>query len=354
MVVADEPFAAQAGLEILRQGGNAVDAAVAVAFALAVTDPPAGNLGGGGFMLIRLADGTAVVIDYRETAPGAARWDMFLDRSRHLIPDASTQGWGSAGVPGTVAGMDLALRTHGTLSLAQVLAPAIRLAEEGFPVSKPLAELLREETGRLSRDRETRRILLRGGRLYQAGDTLKQKDLARTLKRLAEKGARDFYQGKIAKEFLEASRAAGGLFTREDLRAYQARLRPPLRGRFRDFEILAPPPPSSGGVALLETLNLLEPLLSPEQRPESPRTMHLVAEALRRAFADRARYLADPDFAPVPLQALLDKEYAAAWRATLDPERASSSATPPELGVGGARISKSRNRPRRGGRSRAW
>lgn len=325
MVVAADSLAAQAGIEILRQGGNAVDAAVAVAFALAVTEPRAGNLGGGGFMLIRMADGRAVMVDYRETAPGAARWDMYLDAEGSLIPGRSTTGWLSAGVPGTLSGMELALKTYGTLSLEKVLAPAIRLAEEGFPVSERLADSLRENADRLQRDPVSRRLFLHKGLTYQAGETLVQEDLARTLKKIADKGAREFYGGSLGRKFVRESKRAGGLFTLDDLRNYRAVLREPLRGTFHGYEILTVRPPSSGGVALLEALNMLESLLEPTDRPAGPETLHIVTEVLRRAFADRARYLADADFAPVPVAALIDKEYAAEFRATIDPDHASLS-----------------------------
>ena len=327
MVVAAEPFAAEAGIEILRQGGNAVDAAVAVAFALAVTHPSAGNLGGGGFMLIRKANGRATFVDYRETAPAAARPDMYLDDKGELIPGRSTEGWQAAGVPGTVAGLELALRVHGTMSLHQVLEPAIRLADKGFPVSERLARSLQRNADRLGRDPESRKIFLRHARPYQPGEVLKQKDLARTLKRIAALGARDFYEGWLARRFVKESKKGGGLFTRDDLKDYRAVLRQPVRGSFRGYEILTAPPPSSGGVALLETLNMLEPLLADADRPDDPATIHLVTEALRRAFADRARYLADSDFVQVPVQALTDKAYAAEFRSSIDRERASASTT---------------------------
>jgi len=327
MVVAAEPFAAEAGIEILRQGGNAVDAAVAVAFALAVTHPSAGNLGGGGFMLIRKANGRATFVDYRETAPAAARPDMYLDDKGELIPGRSTEGWQAAGVPGTVAGLELALRVHGTMSLHQVLEPAIRLADKGFPVSERLARSLERNADRLGRDPESRKIFLRHGRPYRPGEVLKQKDLARTLKRIAALGARDFYEGSLAERFVKESKKGGGLFTRDDLKDYRAVLRQPVRGSFRGYEILTAPPPSSGGVALLETLNMLEPLLTAEDKPDDPATIHLVTEALRRAFADRARYLADSDFVQVPVQALTDKAYAAEFRSSIDRERASASTT---------------------------
>jgi len=326
MVAAAEPFAAEAGLEILRQGGNAVDAAVAVAFALAVTHPEAGNLGGGGFMLIRLADGTAVMVDYRETAPAAATWDMFLDENGKLIPGSSTTGWRSAAVPGTVAGLELALKTHGTLSLAQVMAPAIRLAEEGFPVSERLARSLRDHAARLSHDPESRRLFIRNTDYYQPGERLVQKDLARTLKKIAAKGTEEFYQGSVARRLVEESKRGDGLFALDDLRNYRPMLREPLRGSVRGYEIIAAAPPSSGGVAVLEALNMLEGLLTPKDSPENPETLHVLVEVLRRVFADRARYLADPDFAEVPVAGLISKDYAAAFAAGISRQRASASA----------------------------
>jgi gamma-glutamyltranspeptidase/glutathione hydrolase len=326
MVVAIEPFAAEAGLEILRQGGNAIDAAVAVGFALAVTHPEAGNLGGGGFMLIRQAEGTAAMVDFRETAPAAARWDMFLDAQGNLVPDSSTRGWRSACVPGTVAGLELALRTYGTLPLAKVTVPAIRLAEKGFPVSERLARSLREAAPLLSHDPESRRIFLRNGHYYEAGELLVQKDLARTLKRIARKGAQEFYQGSLAGRLVQESKLGRGLFTRDDLRRYRAVLRQPLYGQVGGAEIITAPPPSSGGVALLETLNMLEPVLTPEDAPEKPATIHVMVEALRRAFADRTRYLADPDFAEIPVAGLTSKEYAAAFAASIRREHSSASA----------------------------
>jgi len=325
MVAAAEPFAAEAGLEILRQGGNAVDAAVAVAFALAVTHPTAGNLGGGGFMLIRLADGTAVMVDYRETAPAAATWDMFLDEQGKLIPGSSTKGWRSAAVPGTVAGLELALKTHGTKSLEEVMAPAIRLAEEGFPVSERLAKSLRQHAAPLSHDAESRRIFLHEHEYYQPGEVFVQKELARTLKKIAEKGAKEFYQGSLARRLVAESKRGGGLFTLDDLSNYRPMLREPLRGSARGYEIITGSPPSSGGVALLETFNMLESLLTPDDSPEKPETLHLLAEVLRRAFADRARYLADPDFAEVPVAGLINKDYAAAFAAGISRQRASAS-----------------------------
>lgn len=325
MVVADESHAAEAGVEILRRGGNAVDAAVAVGFALAVTHPVAGNLGGGGFMLVRMADRSSLLVDYREMAPLAARWDMYLDAEGTPVAERSREGWVAAGVPGTVAGLELALRAYGTLSLAEVLEPAIRLAEKGFPVSERLARELRAEAPRLERFRESRKIFLRKGRLYRPGEIFRQKNLARTLKKIARSGAREFYEGSIAKRLAKEMRRHGGLITLEDLRRYRVRLREPLRGSFRGYEILGAPPPSSGGIAVLEMLNILEPLLPANTQAQTPETLHLVAEAMRRAFADRARFLGDADFARVPVRGLIDPRYADEHRASIDPTRASPS-----------------------------
>lgn len=326
MVVADDRAAVEAGLEILRRGGNAVDAAVAVAFALGVTDPAAGNIGGGGFMLIRMADGGVFFVDYREAAPLAARGDMYLDEQGNFVPERSTVGWLAAGVPGTVAGLELALRALGTMSLEQVMAPAIRLAEKGFPVSERLAASLRREASLLERFSETRKIFLRKGRFYQPGEILKQKNLAKTLKKIARRGAQEFYAGSIAKRLAKEMRRHGGLITLDDMRRYRARLREPLRGEFRGYEIFSAPPPSSGGVVLLEMLNILSPFLPEHPAAHAPDTVHLVAESMRRAFADRARFLGDADFARVPVRGLLDPCYAAEHRATIDPSRASASA----------------------------
>ena len=327
MIAAVEPFAAEAGLEIFRQGGNAVDAAVAVAFALAVTHPLAGNLGGGGFMLIHLADGTDVFVDFRETAPGAATADMYLGPDGKLAVGASTRGWRSSGVPGSVAGLALALEKYGTLPLETVMAPAIRLARKGFPVSTRLAEQLRQHGPRLGRNLESRRIFLRDGKFFEPGDKLVQKDLARTLQRIARKGAGEFYSGALAADFVRESAFGAGLFTREDMSGYRAVIRQPLRGSFRGHTIVTAPPPSSGGVALLETLNMLEVLLGAKDAPGEAATLHLLTEALRRAFADRARHLADADFAEVPVAGLVSKDYAAACAATISREKASPSAS---------------------------
>lgn len=312
MVVASEPWASEAGLEILRAGGNAVDAAVAVGFALAVTYPQAGNIGGGGFMLIRLAGGEAMVVDYREEAPASATRDMFLDAQGKLIPETSTVGPLAVCVPGTVAGLAQAHRTYGKLPWARVLRPAIRLAEQGFPVSYSFSASLREHQEQLAKFSETRRIFLRNGRFYEPGEVFRQADLARTLRQIAVSGPKVFYQGRIARAIAATVKKHGGVLKREDLLEYQAKIRPPLRGSFRGYEILTVPPPSSGGVGLLEMLNVLEPM--DLGAPNSFQSIHWVAEAMRRAYADRAAYLGDADFVAVPVRGLISRQYAAKLR----------------------------------------
>lgn len=312
MVVAGEPFAAEAGLEVLRAGGNAIDAAVAVGFALAVTHPEAGNIGGGGFMLIRLANGEATVVDYREEAPAAASHNMFLSARGELIADASVVGPLAAGVPGTVAGLALAEQKHGKLGLARVLEPAIRLAEQGFPVSYALSESLREERELLSKFPETSRVFLRDGRLYEPGEIFKQPDLGQTLRDIAREGPQAFYRGRVAEAIVATMEKYHGLISRLDLEQYQPKVRRPLEGHFRGFKILTVPPPSSGGVVLIEMLNVLEPL--DLGSPNSFHSMHLIAETMRRAYADRAAYLGDADYARVPVSGLTSPSYAAKLR----------------------------------------
>ncbi|MBZ5543534.1 MAG: gamma-glutamyltransferase [Acidobacteriia bacterium] len=312
MVVSSEPFASEAGLEILKAGGNAVDAAVAVGFALAVTHPEAGNIGGGGFMLVRLAGGESVVVDYREEAPAAASRDMYLDSEGRVIPGASTEGALAVGVPGTVAGLALAHQKYGKLPWRRVLAPAIRLAAEGFRVSYGLSESLRADAEQLAKFPESRRIFLRDGRPYEPGETFRQPELAKTLRRIARDGPAGFYQGPVARALVETMRKHQGRIELADLRHYQAKVRQPLQGSFRGYAILTVPPPSSGGIGLIEMLNVLELLdLGP---PNSYQSIHLVAETMRRAYADRAAYLGDADFASVPVGGLTSKEYAAKLR----------------------------------------
>jgi gamma-glutamyltranspeptidase / glutathione hydrolase len=312
MVVTSEPVASAVGVQILKAGGNAVDAAVAVGFALAVTYPYAGNIGGGGFMLIRRADGKKTLIDYREEAPGAATRNMYLDAQGNVIPEASTVGALSVGVPGTVAGLAQAEREYGKLGLRRVMEPAIRLAEQGFPVSYWLSKSLRSHRELLSKFEESRRIFLREGDLYKSGDILKQPELARTLRLIAHKGPEAFYHGAIANEIVGTMKKYHGIISLGDLAGYKAKERQPLEGHFRGYDVLAAPPPSSGGVALIEMLNILDPL--DLGTPDSYASMHLIAEAMRRAYADRAAYLGDTDFVSVPVQGLTSPQYAAKLR----------------------------------------
>ncbi len=312
MVVASEPHAADAGIEILKAGGNAVDAAVAVGFALAVTHPEAGNIGGGGFMLIRLAGGEVVVVDYREEAPGAASREMYLNGHGEVIPDASTIGARAVAVPGTVDGLALAHRRYGRLPWARLLRPAIRLAQQGFPVSFALAESLRSESVLLSKDPESKRIFLRDGRHYEPGELFQQLELAATLRGIARQGARAFYRGDVALALAATMQEYEGLIGVEDLKQYKAKLRKPLRGSFRGYEILSVPPPSSGGIGLIEMLNILEPL--DLGQPNSFHSIHLIAQTMRRAYADRAAYLGDADFVEVPARGLTSRTYAAFLR----------------------------------------
>ncbi len=312
MVASSEPLASEVGTEILRAGGNAVDAAVAVGFALAVTHPVAGNLGGGGFMLIRLAKGEAVMVDYREAAPAAASRNMYVNSSGQIDPQASRVGILSAGVPGTVAGLALAEQKYGKLGLAQVVAPAIRLAEDGFTVSYNLGQSLRGDRDFLSRFDASRRIFLRDGRFYEPGEVFKQPELAETLKAVASQGAKGFYAGRVAQAIVATMQKYHGLITGQDLARYKPAMRQPLQGRFRGYEILSVPPPSSGGVALIEMLNILEPL--DLGQPDSFESMHFIVEAMRHAYADRAAYLGDPDFVSVPVARLTSQAYAAKLR----------------------------------------
>jgi gamma-glutamyltranspeptidase / glutathione hydrolase len=327
MVVTDEELGSQAGVEILKRGGNAVDAAVATAFALAVVEPDAGNIGGGGFMLIRLADGKTTFLDYREVAPGTATRDMYIGKDGKLDEEASVIGYRSVAVPGTVAGLELALKTYGTMKLADVMAPAIRLAEEGFRVSEKFAAELGEESPGLQAFPMSQRIFLDGGHLFKAGDTLKQPELAATLKRIAKNGSEEFYRGETAKLLAEEMSKNGGLITLEDLAQYKVKVREVLHAKYASgghtWEVLTSPPPSSGGVAIIEALNMLKDV--PLKGWDDPQSVHMVAETMRRVFADRAAYLADPDYSKVPVAGLTDVCYAKERAATIDPAKASSS-----------------------------
>jgi gamma-glutamyltranspeptidase/glutathione hydrolase len=327
MVATDQALASQVGTEILQHGGNAIDAAVATAFALAVVEPAAGNLGGGGFMLVRLANGKTDFFDYREVAPGKATHDMYIKPDGKLDERGSTIGYRSVAVPGTVAGLALALKTYGTKKLAEVLQPAIRLAEHGFPVSAALARELAEERDELQLFSMSRRIFLNDGKLYRVGEILRQPELAATLKRIAKKGPAEFYQGKTAKMLAHDLATMGGLVTREDLAEYQVKTREVLHANYtidgHHWEVYSAPPPSSGGVAIIEALNMLQDV--PLRGWDDPQSVHMVLEVMRRIFADRAAYLADPDFSSVPVAGLTSPCYAKELLATIEQERASSS-----------------------------
>ena len=327
MVATDEELGSQAGVEILKRGGNAVDAAVAVAFALAVVEPAAGNIGGGGFMLVRLADGKTSFFDYRETAPGKATRDMYIGKDGKLDPEASVIGYRSVAVPGTVAGLALALKTYGSMKLADVMSPAIRLAENGFPINKRLAQELDEESKVLQRFPGSRRILLNDGKMFKPGDTLRQPELAATLKRIAKNGAAEFYNGETARMLADDMSRLGGLITLEDLANYQPKIREVLRAKYESnghkWEVLTSPPPSSGGVAVIEALNMLQGVSL--KGWDDVESVHMVAEVMRRVFADRAAYLADPDYSNVPVAGLIDPCYAKELFTTIDSQHASSS-----------------------------
>jgi len=322
MVVTVHQLATQVGVEIMQARGNAVDSAVAVGFALAVVHPPAGNIGGGGFMLIRMADGTTHFLDYREKAPAAATRDMYLDEHGKVIEGASEIGYKSIGVPGSVAGLVYAEQKYGKLTLKEVMAPAIKLAREGYALTWDEAEDLHDRY--LAKFPESHRVFQRNGDYYKPGDTFRQPDLARTLERIASHPD-DFYHGGLAKELAAAIQKGGGLITAEDLAGYEVKEREPVRGSYRGYQVISAPPPSSGGTVLIESLNILEGYDLDNMESRSARSIHFTVEAFRRAFFDRAEFLGDPDFSRIPVAQLVDKKYAAAWRETIDPVHATPS-----------------------------
>jgi gamma-glutamyltranspeptidase/glutathione hydrolase len=337
MVVAQEKLAAQIGADILRQGGNAVDAAVATGFALAVTYPRAGNIGGGGFMVIHSADrGQDIAIDYRETAPAAMTPDIFLGPDGKPDPARSRDSALGIGVPGTVAGLALALEKFGSgnFTLAEILKPAIALARDGFVVTDDMSDTLSDMYRRMARwPNSAKGFSKADGTPLHEGDTLVQGDLAAVLATIAERGPRGFYEGLVAEKLAKAVRDAGGIMTADDLKSYQAILRAPVRGTYRGYDIVAMPLPSSGGTVLLETLNILEGFPLGELKQGSAASLHLLIEAMKRAYADRARYLGDPAFVDAPTNMLLSKEYAAKQRASIDPAHATpwTDAAPAKL-----------------------
>jgi gamma-glutamyltranspeptidase/glutathione hydrolase len=328
MVASVDAIASRIGADIMRRGGNAVDAAVAVALTLAVTWPEAGNLGGGGFMLLRKADGKEEAIDYRERAPLAAASDMYLDASGNVIKDASLVGYIAIAVPGTVAGLALAHKRHGKLPWADIVEPARKLAADGFVVSEYLARSLRgkQTTERMQKFPESWRIFQRNGKPYEKGERLVQPELAATLARI-RKDPSDFYRGETARRIIADVKEHGGILTAEDLRQYQPSIRTPVHGTYRGYEIVTMPPPSSGGVALIEMLNMLEPYDVKAMGWHSSQQVHTMVEVMRRAYADRSKYLGDTDFVKVPVAGLTARAYAEQRRKDIDPLRATDSKT---------------------------
>jgi gamma-glutamyltranspeptidase/glutathione hydrolase len=327
MVVARETHATDAGEAVLENGGNAIDAAVAVAFALSVTHPSAGNIGGGGFMLIRFADGRSTFIDFRERAPNSATRDMYIDPATGKPTKDSTLGYRASGVPGTVLGMEYAHTKYGKRPWKELVEPAVRLARDGFPVSYGLSQSLHSgmTTQKLLQFPESKRIFLKDGAYYEMGETLKQPELAATLSRIRDSGAKDFYEGETAKLLAADMAAHGGQITLADLKDYKIFERKPLEGTYKGYGIITAPPPSSGGVGILQMLSMLEGTDYAKSGAGSARALHFEAEAMRRYFADRSEHLGDPDFVKVPLTGLLNPEYVKKQRESIDPDHATPS-----------------------------
>jgi gamma-glutamyltranspeptidase/glutathione hydrolase len=331
LVVSSQSLASDAGAAILQKGGNAADAAVATAFALAVTYPFAGNIGGGGFMIVRDPSGKAATFDYREKAPLKSTPTMYLDAQGKIDRKLTAEGYLAPGVPGTVRGLELAHKRFGKLPWKEVLNPAVQLAEDGFVMTKNLAnDLNRQLSGVMGKYPASVEAYGKpGGGKWAEGDRIVLKDLAKSLRAIADQGADAFYKGWIADSIAEDMKANGGLITKEDLAAYKAVERAPVTGRYRGYEIISMPPPSSGGVGLIEMLNILENFNLKKGGRYAPETLHLIIESMRRAYLDRARFLGDADFVSVPIAQLTSKEYAKKLAAAIDPAKASSSA---ELG----------------------
>ncbi len=323
MVVSREANATDAGVAVLRAGGNAIDAAAAVGLALAVTHPSAGNLGGGGFMLVRFADGRSTFIDFRERAPLASTRDMYLDKEGKPTND-SVRGWRAVGVPGTPRGLEYAQKKYGKAKWADVVAPAVKLARDGFTVSYGLARSL-QGAKNLAMFDESRRIFQKNGAYHEAGSLLVQPELAKVLERMQRLGAKDFYEGQTAKLFAAEMAKNGGLITLEDLKQYEAAERKPIEGDYKGYRIITAPPPSSGGIGILQMLAVLEKTGYEKQGAGAASAIHYTAEAMRRYYADRAEHLGDPDFWPVPVSKLLSPAYVGKLRKSIDPERATPS-----------------------------
>ncbi len=329
MVASQHELASQIGVDIMRKGGNAVDAAIAVGIALAVVYPEAGNIGGGGFMLIRTKDGGTNALDYREMAPAAAHRDLYVNEKGELIrgEGGSTIGYRASGVPGTLAGFDYAHKKYGSgkIKWNELVEPARKLAEDGFILSNRLANLAIAYKEHLEKYPDSKRIFLNNGNHYREGDLFKQPDLAETLQRIAREGAAEFYTGLTARMIAEDMKANNGLITLADLKNYRVRERSPVRGLYRGHEIISMSPPSSGGIGMMQVLGMLEPFDLKAMGHNSAEKYHLYTEASRRAFADRAEYMADPDFADVPVSGLLDRDYISARRRTIDLKKATPS-----------------------------
>ncbi len=326
MVVTAQEHATRIGVEVLRNGGNAIDAAVAVGYALAVVYPAAGNLGGGGFMTLQLADGRKTFIDFRETAPLAATATMYLDANGNVIPDRSTRGYLAVAVPGTVSGLEYARAKYGTMKLVRLIAPSITLAERGYVLAQGDVDMLHEATDDFRKDQASAAIFLDRNQPFEAGATFRQRDLARTLRNISLRGADGFYKGETAAALVAASRAGRGILTQADLDAYQTRELAPVECDYRGFHVVAAPPPSSGGIVLCEILNVLEGYPLREYGYASARAVHVEIEAMRHAYVDRNHLLGDPAFVNNPTERLLDKRYAETLRSQIDLQHAGNSA----------------------------
>lgn len=320
MVVSAQHLASRVGVEILKQGGNAIDAAVAVGYALAVVDPCCGNIGGGGFMLIRLANGKTTFLNFREKAPLAASADMYRNDKGKVVEGLSTRSWLAIGVPGSVMGLNTALTKYGTMSLKKVMAPAIKLAEKGFVLTPGDVEILHTRTKTFARQPNVAAVFLDDGEPYQAGDRLVQKQLAGTLRLIAENGTKAFYRGSIAGALVKASQAHGGLLTKKDLADYTVEWEKPIHCRYRGYDVLSSPPPSSGGTTMCEIMNIVGGYPLAEFGFHSVDSVHYLAEAMRFAYADRNTSLGDPDFVDNPIDELLSAKHARSIRARIDPE----------------------------------
>lgn len=325
MVVTAQHLATKVGVEVLKKGGNAIDAAVAVGYALAVVYPAAGNLGGGGFMNIHFADGRKTFLDFRERAPLAATRDMYLDAKGNVVKGASTLGHLAVAVPGTVAGLEAARERYATMPRAALVGPAIALAEQGFVLEAADARSLREASGDLRKDAASAAIFLNNGRAFVAGERLVQRDLAKTLRHVSDGGADGFYKGPVASDIVASSKAGGGILTREDFERYRTREMAPLECDYRGFRVVSAPPPSSGGVIVCEILHILEGYPLRELGFRSAQAVHFQVEAMRHAYVDRNTYLGDPDFVKNPVERLLDKRYAALIRTAIHPAKAGVS-----------------------------